>query len=215
MSNCPIACICGSTRFKSQIAEANKMLTLEGYIVLAPGVFSHDGDSITSEQKTTLDAMHLKKVEMADLVFIVNPGGYVGASTWNEICHAKMLGKKTRFLAEISDKAVNDTYQRRLSYAERLAWESLDEIRHQGFAPPNETANPSIRLNGFTYFDPWVTAKAHLEAWSFHDDSRQSQDPFATFGQKKIAQFVAKILAGRGCPEEWVPAAKTDWSKHD
>ena len=48
-----VVTICGSTRFRDEIAEVNRELTLAGYIVLAPGVFGHDGDEITAADKAS------------------------------------------------------------------------------------------------------------------------------------------------------------------
>ncbi|HYU83726.1 MAG TPA: hypothetical protein VEK80_02885 [Kribbellaceae bacterium] len=88
-----IVAICGSTRFRTEIAAANRALTLEGHIVLAPGVFGHHGDEITEQQKRDLDLLHLTKVYLAHWVYVVNPGGYIGDSTRREIEHATSLGK--------------------------------------------------------------------------------------------------------------------------
>jgi len=44
-----IVCICGSARFRHEMAEANRKLTLAGCIVVAPAVFQHRGDAITSQ----------------------------------------------------------------------------------------------------------------------------------------------------------------------
>lgn len=95
-------CLCGSTRFPAEFAAANRELTLAGYIVLAPGVFAHsDGVPITEEEKTALDALHFAKIDLADEVFVVNPGGYIGASTTNEIAYATRTGKPVRYLVTI------------------------------------------------------------------------------------------------------------------
>ena len=41
-----------------------------------------------------LDEMHLAKIDMADDIFVINPGGYIGASTKREIAYASAKGKK-------------------------------------------------------------------------------------------------------------------------
>lgn len=97
-----IVCLCGSTRFVEQLHAANRELTLAGVIVLAPGVFSgaENPDSvtrITAEQKTALDALHRRKIDLADRVLIVNPGGYIGESTSKEIDYARAAGKPVAF----------------------------------------------------------------------------------------------------------------------
>lgn len=89
-----IVCICGSARFTEEMREANRDLTFAGVIVVAPG---EAGQSISDEQKATLDALHLRKIDLADRVLIVNPGGYVGESTSREIAYAHANGKPVSF----------------------------------------------------------------------------------------------------------------------
>ena len=88
-----VVCLCGSTRFRAEIVEANRLLTLEGHIVLAPGVFGHDGDPITDDEKAKLDALHLRKIDMAEQVIVIAPEGYIGESTRREIVYAESTGK--------------------------------------------------------------------------------------------------------------------------
>lgn len=90
-----IVCICGSTRFVDELRAANRDLTVAGAIVVAPGVFPPG--SITDEQKTALGALHLRKIDLADRVLVVNPGGYVGESTSREIAYARTAGKPISF----------------------------------------------------------------------------------------------------------------------
>lgn len=94
-----VVCLCGSTRFRQEMTDTNARLTLSGSIVLAPGVFAHDGDEITEDQTRDLDALHLRKIDMADEVLIVDPGGYVGESTKHEIAYARKQGKPLYFLS--------------------------------------------------------------------------------------------------------------------
>jgi hypothetical protein len=77
---------------------ANRDLTFAGVIVVAPGVFSHAEDRvITDEQKAALDALHLRKIDLADRVLVVNPGGYIGDSTSSEVEYARASGKPVSF----------------------------------------------------------------------------------------------------------------------
>lgn len=92
-----IVCICGSTRFAEEMLAANRDLTLAGAIVVAPVVFNHPEDTITDEQKTALGALHLRKIDLADRVLIINPDGYIGDSTTREIEHARATGKPVSF----------------------------------------------------------------------------------------------------------------------
>jgi hypothetical protein len=78
-----IVIICGSTRFAEEMLAANRALTFADVIVVALGVFSHSEPetSITDGQKTALDALHLRKIDLAGRVLVVNPRGYIGEST--------------------------------------------------------------------------------------------------------------------------------------
>ncbi|MER5950344.1 hypothetical protein ABT127_30305 [Streptomyces sp. NPDC001904] len=95
MANRPeIVCICGSTRFVEEMRAANRDLTFAGIIVVAPG---ETEELVTDEQKTTLSALHLRKIDLADRVLVVNPGGYIGESTSKEIAYAHATGKPISF----------------------------------------------------------------------------------------------------------------------
>ncbi len=99
-----IVCLCGSTRFREAFAYANRELTKQGFIVLAPGVFGHSGDPFTDEDKQRFDELHKRKIDLADEIFVVNPstagwpGGYFGDSTRREIEYATAQGKPIRYL---------------------------------------------------------------------------------------------------------------------
>lgn len=54
----------------------------------------------TEGTKDMLDDMHLRKIDMADEVFVINVGGYIGESTKREIAYAKENGKVVRFLED-------------------------------------------------------------------------------------------------------------------
>ncbi|UNZ15731.1 hypothetical protein [Streptomyces sp. 891-h] len=89
-----IVCICGSTRFVDEMRAANRDLTLAGVIVVAPG---EADELITDKQKKALGALHLRKIDLADRVLVVNPGGYIGESTSREIDYAHATGKPISF----------------------------------------------------------------------------------------------------------------------
>lgn len=91
-----IVCICGSMRFATEMRAVHRALTSAGVIVLAPGEL---GGVPTDDQKAALDALHLRKIDLADRVLVVNPGGYVGESTRREIAYAQAVGKPVAFTA--------------------------------------------------------------------------------------------------------------------
>ena len=80
--------------------EVQKRLTLEGYIVISVGLFGHFGDDEVWKPgtKEMLDDMHLRKIDLADEIFVINVGGYIGESTRREIEYAEDTGKKINYL---------------------------------------------------------------------------------------------------------------------
>ena len=94
--------LCGSTKFKEQYLEVQKRLTLEGNIVISVGLFGHSGDDEvwTEGTKVMLDDMHKRKIDMADEIFVINVGSYIGSSTQSEIEYAHSTGKVVRYLEE-------------------------------------------------------------------------------------------------------------------
>lgn len=97
--------LCGSTKFEAEFVEVNRRLTMEGCVVISLGMFSlpdlpaNDRTADISDLKERLGAVHFQKIRMADEVYIVDPGGYVGESTQREIAYAESLGKQVRYLS--------------------------------------------------------------------------------------------------------------------
>lgn len=97
-----VVTLCGSTRFKEDFIREQKRLSLEGNIVISVGLFGHSGDNevLSEGVKEMLDDMHKRKIDMADEVFIINKGGYIGSSTRSEIEYAKRTGKGIKYMEE-------------------------------------------------------------------------------------------------------------------
>ena len=104
--------LCGSTRFKEEFLEAQKRLTLEGNIVISVGLFGHSGDDVvwTDGVKDMLDRQHLAKIDLADEIFVINLGGYIGDSTRREIAYAEFKGKSITFLESCRKPSLYDNY---------------------------------------------------------------------------------------------------------
>lgn len=107
VGNYKVITLCGSTKFKNEFLKVQKDLTLSGNIVISVGLFGHSGDSEVWEDvdegtltktKEMLDDMHKRKIDMADEIFVINVGGYIGESTKSEIEYAKFHGKKVNYL---------------------------------------------------------------------------------------------------------------------
>ena len=97
--------LCGSTRFEAEFAKVNQRLTMEGCVVLSLGMFSlpelpdYDWTADSSDLKGRLGGVQFQKIRMADEVYVVDLGGYVGESTRREIAYAESLGKPVRYLS--------------------------------------------------------------------------------------------------------------------
>ena len=110
-NNYPVVTLCGSTKFKEEFLKVQKELTLKGYIVISVGLFGHSGDDEVwegkpedtyTDTKLMLDDLHLRKIDMADSIFVINKNGYIGESTRREIEYATSHDKKVMYLEPIS-----------------------------------------------------------------------------------------------------------------
>jgi cell division protein FtsB len=101
-----VVCLCGSNRFWRDYIEQNIILTLAGCIVITVGGFITDDVAVppymrveaSREQKQKLDDLHLRKIDIADEVLILNRGTYIGESTRAELKYAREQRKLVRFL---------------------------------------------------------------------------------------------------------------------
>ena len=75
--------------------------------MISVGLFGHSGDEevwdgmdegTLSKTKEMLDDMHKRKIDMADEIYVINVGGYIGESTRSEIKYATMHNKVVRYL---------------------------------------------------------------------------------------------------------------------
>ena len=95
--------LCGSTKFKKEFEKVMSDETLKGNIVISVGLFGHTiGLDMNSETKRLLDKIHFEKINMSNEIFVINPGGYIGLSTCDEIHYAIAMGKNVRYLVEPS-----------------------------------------------------------------------------------------------------------------
>ena len=101
-----IVCLCGSTKFWREFQKASLHETLAGKIVLSIGAASGTDDdhfgNLPKETydrvKSMLDELHLRKIDLADEILVLNVGGYIGQSTAKEIVYAEAQGKTIRLL---------------------------------------------------------------------------------------------------------------------
>jgi phosphoribosyl-ATP pyrophosphohydrolase len=93
-----VVCLCGSSRFKRTFLEAQLEESLAGRVVLSLPVFTAvDGCELGDDELATLMDLQSRKIGMADEVLVIDPGGYVGQATRDEIDFARKLRKRIRF----------------------------------------------------------------------------------------------------------------------
>ncbi|MDG9690254.1 hypothetical protein QC281_09025 [Streptomyces sp. DH17] len=98
-----IVVICGSTRFMTEMNEADLRETKAGMIVVKPGwdmkspnaLWSDPAEAEAEALKVRLGDLHRAKIRLADEVLVV--GDYIGDSTRAEITYARSLDKPVRF----------------------------------------------------------------------------------------------------------------------
>lgn len=96
-----VVTLCGSTKFKEQFLDAAKKLSLKRKIVLSVGMFGHaDHIPLTAEQKTMLDELHKRKIDLSDSIYVIDVGGYIGESTAGEIAYAQSKGLKIDYYSK-------------------------------------------------------------------------------------------------------------------
>lgn len=101
-----VICLCGSTRFTEYMLIKQWELTKQGHVVLSwcalPGSYfagedkTHIGDQ--EGVKEIVDEVHKRKIDLADEVFVLNIGGYIGESTASEIAYAVAHDKPVHYL---------------------------------------------------------------------------------------------------------------------
>lgn len=126
----PVVCLCGSTRFMEWFHAAGWIFTLRGWIVLSVGVAKHvqtpDGghaaEALGDGVAERLHELHLRKIDMSDLVFVLDFEGYVGASTTREIQYATK--REVPICHMSADTRTRDQLERRIN--EVIEWYGKD-----------------------------------------------------------------------------------------
>ncbi|WP_406049369.1 hypothetical protein [Kribbella sp. NBC_00889] len=75
-------------------------MTLDLAIVLAPE--ATEAPVLDPLLVRALGELHLRRIDLADEVRIVNPGGYIGEATRREIAYAAALGKPVTYVHELA-----------------------------------------------------------------------------------------------------------------
>ena len=91
-----VVTLCGSMRFFSEMQDiAFELETKHDCCVLTPIVGTKRDLNNAAIEK--LAKAHYKKIDMADVVYIVNIGGYIGEAVREELRYAQMHDKEIIF----------------------------------------------------------------------------------------------------------------------
>jgi nucleoside 2-deoxyribosyltransferase len=128
-----IVCLSGSFKFIDKMLEIENLLIENGIQCLSPvphsyrkgptpSEFTEDWSSLSEEQKLEESQRIQKeyfhqKVDPADMVYVVNPGGYVGASVTLEIGYAYAKKKPLYAMEPIAEYTVMGLIDRILTPA--------------------------------------------------------------------------------------------------
>jgi len=103
-----VICLCGSTRFTNEMLILIWELAKEGILALGWCVLptNHNANGLEIDHHLAekegvadiLDELHLRKIDLADEILVVNVGGYIGDGTKREIAYAKSQNKPVNYL---------------------------------------------------------------------------------------------------------------------
>jgi len=105
-----VICFCGSSRFIAEMAilmwEFEKLGNICMGLHLMPNGYGEEkGHGAEYHHLAELegcaeqmDELHKRKIDLANEIFVVNVGGYIGSSTKSEIEYATVHGKPVRYL---------------------------------------------------------------------------------------------------------------------
>jgi hypothetical protein len=127
-----IITLCGSTRYLDEWHEWNGRLSSAGHIVFSLALFKRDLHDSDGPQKTTLDLVHLAKIEESDAIFVLNVDDYIGESTKREIAWARIRRKDVIWLqaGSVHRRAGERSYDEWVGAAREIG-KYMEEIAHR------------------------------------------------------------------------------------
>lgn len=100
-----IVCLCGSSRFVDVMAVQMWELEKQGIIALGPHLLPQWYPGLQDHHQAEVERvvesiheLHLRKIDLADEILVINVDGYIGKSTSVEIDYAKKTGKPVSYL---------------------------------------------------------------------------------------------------------------------
>ncbi len=101
-----VVVLCGSSKFVDIMAVCAWLIERDEKAIsmglhLLPGWYCRERipDHLAEHEGVAaeMDALHLRKIDLADEIFVVNFNDYIGSSTTNEVNYAKEHGKNVRW----------------------------------------------------------------------------------------------------------------------
>ena len=96
-----IMTICGSLKFQKEMMEIAEKMALDGNCVLTPTYPVSNNLNITDNQLNYLKEAHFKRIELSDIILVMNVNNYIGESTSLEIKYATKLGKEIIYYSDL------------------------------------------------------------------------------------------------------------------
>ena len=92
--------ICGSMKFAQNMKEiAFELESRNGYNVLQC-TYNERNMKITDEMSENLTKSHLRKIDMSDMIYVVDVDGYIGEAVEQEIEYARKHHKEIVYYGE-------------------------------------------------------------------------------------------------------------------
>ena len=89
-----VVTVCGSMKFEKEMLEISRDLeTKHGHCVIQCVYGSHSRQE-TLEELENIKNAHFKKIDLSDVIYVVDIGGYIGSATQQEIGYAISTGKQ-------------------------------------------------------------------------------------------------------------------------
>lgn len=196
--------LCGSSRFVEIMAVAAWILERdEGAITmglhLLPNWYSTEPipNHLAEHEGCAphMDELHLRKIDLADEVFVINWDDYVGESTSREIAYAGKLDKPVRWITHPDERKIYEEVGRRMSDAIILS------KPHGGWAPGNYPNKCCMCGTLFEGDKRAMTcrkcADEEFEKW-MRDVKKEVEDLKSTIFH--LEECNMKLYAGRDCP---------------
>ncbi len=95
-----IVTICGSMKFENEMKKVAFILETKHDMSVLQCVYNEDKSELGEDEIIALNSAHLKKIELADAIYVVDLHGYIGEQVKKEIAFARKLGKEVIFHTE-------------------------------------------------------------------------------------------------------------------